>query len=65
VKRHHRHHKAPRGALLQVGIERNDVIVGVAVVGRPLARHLQDGYTAEVTRVCVLDGIIGTSDSMG
>jgi hypothetical protein len=58
VKRHHRHHKAPRGALLQVGIEQHDVIVGVAVVGRPLARHLQDGYTAEVARVCVLDGIM-------
>lgn len=24
---------------------------GVAVVGRPVARHLQDGWTAEVTRV--------------
>jgi hypothetical protein len=29
-----------------------DRIAGVAVVGRPVARELQDGYTAEVTRVC-------------
>jgi hypothetical protein len=26
-------------------------VVGVAIVGRPLARMLQDGFTAEVTRV--------------
>ena len=30
-------------------------MVGIAIVGRPLARLLQDGYTAEVTRCCVLD----------
>lgn len=29
-----------------------DRVVGVAVVGRPVARMLQDGYTAEVTRLC-------------
>lgn len=26
--------------------------MGVAVVGRPVARMLQDGFTAEVTRLC-------------
>lgn len=31
-------------------------MVGVVVVGRPIARALDDGYTAEVTRCCVLDG---------
>lgn len=25
---------------------------GVAIVGRPVARHLDNGWTAEVTRVC-------------
>ena len=30
-------------------------MVGVAIVGRPIARLLDDGYTAEVTRCCVLD----------
>src|SRR5437016_4190311 len=30
-------------------------LVGVAIVGRPLARLLQDGYTAEVLRLCVRD----------
>lgn len=26
--------------------------MGVVTVGRPIARRLQDGYTAEVTRLC-------------
>jgi hypothetical protein len=28
------------------------LIVGVAIVGRPVARMLDDGFTCEVTRVC-------------
>ena len=39
-----------------LAVERAGEIVGVAIVGRPVARGLQDGRTAEVTRVCVLDG---------
>ena len=30
-------------------------MVGVVIVGRPVARHRDDGLTAEVTRLCVLD----------
>lgn len=30
-------------------------VVGVAIIGRPVAKARQDGYTAEVTRVCVLE----------
>jgi hypothetical protein len=30
--------------------------IGVAIVGRPVARALQDGFTAEVTRTCTLPG---------
>ena len=33
-----------------------DEVVGVAIIGRPVSRNLDNGYTAEVTRVCVLDG---------
>lgn len=58
IERHHRHHDPPRGcivcvacALLDFGGEVVHPIVGVAVVGRPVARNLQDGWTAEVTRV--------------
>lgn len=58
VAAHHRHHRAPRGCRFVIGLEETDkgAIVGVAVVGRPSARHLDDGRTAEVTRLCVLDG---------
>ena len=31
--------------------------MGVAIVGRPVARALADEWTAEVTRVAVLDGV--------
>ena len=31
-------------------------VVGVAIVGRPVARGYQDGWTVEVTRVAVLEG---------
>ena len=60
VARHHRHHGAPPSGLFAVAVKREDLdeprIIGVAVVGRPVARAYQDGYTAEVTRVCVLEG---------
>jgi hypothetical protein len=52
VDTHHRHHKAPQGALFAIGLAFDDVVVGVAIVGRPVARMLNDGWTAEVTRLC-------------
>jgi len=55
VLQHHRHNKPPVSALFALGAEHEGVIVGVAMVGRPVARGLQDGFTAEVTRLCVLD----------
>ena len=52
IAAHHRHHLPPRGALLCIAAAADDRIVGVIVVGRPVSRRLQDGYTAEVTRCC-------------
>lgn len=48
---HHRHHKPPRGGLFAVGVAEGDTVRGVAIVGRPVARGNNDGWTAEVTRV--------------
>ena len=56
VARHHRHHRPPRGAIFAVAVSRDGAVVGVATVGRPVARRLADSWTCEVTRVCVLDG---------
>ncbi len=53
----HRHNGPVQGALFALGcVVEDDVLdhlVGVAIVGRPVARLMQDGLTAEVTRVCV------------
>lgn len=53
VVAHHRHHKPPRGMLFAIGcaLDRDHPIVGVAIIGRPVARMLADGWTAEVTRL--------------
>jgi hypothetical protein len=52
VEEHHRHHKPARGCVFCVSVWMADVLVGVAIVGRPVARMLQDGSTCEVLRVC-------------
>ncbi len=51
VSEHHRHHRAPQGGLFAVAASQNGEIVAVAIVGRPVARMLQDGWTAEVIRL--------------
>jgi hypothetical protein len=52
VERHHRHHQPPRGDLFRIGVaDEAGVVRGVAIVGRPVARGLQDDWTAEVLRV--------------
>jgi len=52
VKMHHRHHKPPVGSIFQIGCSINGDLCGVIIVGRPVARLLDDGWTAEVTRCC-------------
>lgn len=52
IEQKHRHHKKPVGSVFQIAIADGSKIVGVAVVGRPNGRFLQDGYTLEVTRLC-------------
>jgi hypothetical protein len=52
VKRFHRHHQPPLSGLFAIGCSCGPDIVGVAIVGRPVARRLDNGWTAEVTRLC-------------
>ncbi|EUA65407.1 hypothetical protein I553_10704 [Mycobacterium xenopi 4042] len=49
---HHRHHPAPTGHKFSIGVARGGEIVGVAMVGRPVARLFDDGWTLEVNRTC-------------
>ena len=55
VENFHRHNKKVQGAKFCLGASYNDKLVGVIIVGRPVARKLDDGFTAEVTRSCVLE----------
>lgn len=51
VADHHRHHRPPLGAIFCLGVaDDDDVLRGVAMVGRPVARHFDDGLTLEVNR---------------
>lgn len=52
VDRFHRHHVAPWGWKFGMAVGDGDKIVGVASVGRPVARRQDDGWTLEVTRCC-------------
>src|SRR5689334_12392981 len=52
VARLHRHHKPVVGHLFSIGASLDGVLVGVAIVGRPVSRMRDDGVTAEVTRLC-------------
>ena len=54
VEQHHRHHGPPVSGLFAVAVAVGEEVRGVAIVGRPVARGLQDGFTAEVTRVATL-----------
>lgn len=55
VASHHRHHKPPPGMKFALGVAEGDELVGVAMVGRPVARHFDDGLTLEVNRTAVAD----------
>lgn len=52
VTAHHRHHGPSVGHIVSVAVSDDVGVRGVAIVGRPVARMLDDGWTAEVTRCC-------------
>lgn len=52
VKKHHRHNKPPRGHKFSIGVKLGDKLVGVVMVGRPVARAFDDKMTAEINRTC-------------
>jgi hypothetical protein len=47
----HRHHEAPQGGKFALAAWSSGELVGVAIVGRPVSRRLDNGLTAEVIRV--------------
>ena len=55
VDNFHRHNKPTQGGRFAIGASVEEGLVWVPIVGRPVVRMLDDGRTAEVTRVCVVD----------
>ena len=52
VTQHHRHHKPVVGHKFSIGCTADGRLVGVAIVGRPVSRYLDNGLTLEVNRLC-------------
>lgn len=54
VAQYHRHHKPMPGTKFCIGVAEGETVVGVVMVGRPVARVLDDGWTLEVNRTCTI-----------
>ena len=53
VAKQHRHRKPVTGHKFSIGCTNaQDELVGVAIVGRPVSRYLDNGLTLEVNRLC-------------
>jgi hypothetical protein len=52
VAAHHRHHKPVIGHKFSIAVADGETVRGVAIVGRPVARGLDNGWTLEVNRCC-------------
>ena len=52
VLKYHRHHKPVVGHRFSIAAVTTEGIVGVVIVGRPVARHANQHTTVEVTRLC-------------
>ena len=63
VRVHHRHARPPAGHLFSLGVRVGGELRAVAIVGRPVARRLQDGRTCEVIRLCT-DGLPGVASQL-
>lgn len=52
VAQHHRHHKPVTGHRFSIACYDNDRLCGVAIIGRPVARMIDQYNTVEVLRLC-------------
>lgn len=56
VTEYHRHHKPVVGHKFSIGLHDGERVRGVVIVGRPVARNNDNGWTLEVNRCCT-DGV--------
>ncbi len=54
VARHHRHHQPVITHRFSIGAVKDGALIGVAIVGNPVARMRADGSTLEVLRLCTI-----------
>ena len=52
VENRHRHRGQVVGHKYSIAVSDNEKVRGVCIVGRPISRHLDDGWTLEVNRCC-------------
>ena len=52
VIEHHRHNDKVAGCKFAIGCMDGDRLCGVALCGRPVSRHMDDGFTLEIYRCC-------------
>jgi hypothetical protein len=64
VQSHHRHHGPVVGHKFSLAVaDEQGSVRGVAIVGRPVARRLDDGWTLEVTRLAT-DGTVNACSAL-
>lgn len=52
INENHRHHKATVGHKFSLGVYDGNKLCGVAVCGRPVSRHYDNGRICEINRLC-------------
>ena len=52
IAEHHRHHKPVQGHRFSIGCVKDGHLVGVACIGRPVSRAIDQSKVLEVTRLC-------------
>lgn len=55
VSKYHRHNIKPQGHKYSISLKlkSDDSLIGVAIVGRPISRYLDDKKTLEISRLCI------------
>ena len=54
VDKNHRHHGGTVGCKFAIGLYECGKLIGVAICGRPVSRHLDNGEICEINRLCTL-----------
>jgi hypothetical protein len=57
IDKYHRHNKPVTGHKYSISVvnKKTGETIGVAIIGRPISRYLDDGNTLEILRLCVKD----------